>query len=99
VQVGAFKTKPSAYHRGNGTGRTGGGSHPESAKDGGRVKPGDRRGVAAAGTLVVLASMALVAYVVTELRPAAPVEIAEVIAATAGLLTAAAAAVRAMWGK
>lgn len=65
----------------------------------GRVKPGDKRGVVVAGTLVVLASMALVGYVVAELRPAASAAIAEVVAAAAGVLGAAAAVVRALWGR
>jgi hypothetical protein len=56
----------------------------------------DKRGFVAAGTLVVLAALALVAYLVATLRPYAPVEIAEVIAAASGLLAAAAAAGRAM---
>jgi hypothetical protein len=60
-------------------------------------KPGaDNLAGVAAGTLVVLCTLALVAYMVKALRPAAPVEIAEVIAAAGGLLAAAAAAYRAM---
>ena len=65
-----------------------------------RVKPGARNvGGVAAGTLVVLSTLALVAYMVKAMSSAAPVEIAEVIAAAGGLLAAAAAAFRAMRGR
>lgn len=54
-------------------------------------KAGDgKRSAVLAGTLVVLASLGLVAYLVAALQPASPAEIAEVIAAATGLLTAAA---------
>ena len=51
------------------------------------------------GTITVLAALALVAFLAVALRPAAPVEIAEVIAAAGGLLAAVAAAVRAIHGR
>jgi hypothetical protein len=53
----------------------------------------------AAGTVMILATLALVAFLAVVLQPAAPVEIAEVIAATGGLLAAVTAAVRAIRGK
>jgi hypothetical protein len=60
-------------------------------------KAGDGRRIAiAAGTVVVLAALGLVAYLAAALRPASPAGLAEVIAAAAGLLTAAATAVRAI---
>lgn len=82
-------------------------ARPHEANTGGaedtrshEVKPGaDSVGGVAAGTLVVLCTLALVAYMVKAMRSAAPVEIAEVIAAAGGLLAAAAAAFRAMRGR
>jgi hypothetical protein len=62
------------------------------------AKAGNSVGVLAAGILVVLTALALVAYLVTAMPHAAPVEIAEVIAAAAGLLGAAGGAIRAMRG-
>ena len=59
----------------------------------------DKKGGVAAGTIMVLAALALVAFLAVALRPAAPVEIAEVIAAAGGLLAAVSAAVRANHGK
>lgn len=59
----------------------------------------DRKSGVAAGTIMVLAALALVAFLAVVLRPAAPVEIAEVIAAAGGLLAAVTAAVRAIRGK
>jgi hypothetical protein len=53
---------------------------------------GNARGIAA--TLVVLSTLALVAFLVMVLRSAAPVGIAEVLAAASGLLAAASAAIR-----
>jgi hypothetical protein len=47
---------------------------------------------------MVLATLALVAFLAVVLRPAAPVEIAEVIAAAGGLLAAVAAVVRTIRG-
>jgi hypothetical protein len=49
--------------------------------------------------VMVLAALALVAFLAVALRPAAPVEIAEVIAAAGGLLAAVASAVRAIRGR
>jgi hypothetical protein len=53
----------------------------------------------AAGTTMVLAALALVAFLAEILRPATPAEIAEVITAAGGLLAAVTAAVRAISGK
>jgi hypothetical protein len=53
----------------------------------------------AAGTAMVLAALALVAFLAEILRPAAPIEIAEVITAAGGLLAAVTAAVRAISGR
>jgi hypothetical protein len=58
----------------------------------------DRTGVAV-GAVMVLAALALVAFLAVVLRPAAPVEIAKVIAAAGGLLAAMAAALRAIGGR
>lgn len=66
---------------------------PEMTPDG-----DDKNGVAV-GAIMVLAALALVAFLAVALQPAAPVEIAEVIAAAGGLLAAVAAAVRAIRSK
>lgn len=58
--------------------------------------PDDKKTGVAAGTVMVLAALALVAFLTEVLRSAAPVEIAEVITATGGLVTAVTAAVRAI---
>ena len=58
----------------------------------------DKNGVAV-GAIMVLAALTLVAFLAVVLRPAAPVEIAEVIAAAGGLLAAMAAAMRAIRGR
>jgi hypothetical protein len=52
----------------------------------------------ALGTVMVLAVLALVAFLVVA-RPIAPVEVAEIIAATGGLLAAVASVVRAIRDK
>jgi hypothetical protein len=59
----------------------------------------DKESGIAARAIIVLAALALVAFLAVVLRPAAPVEIAEVIAAASGLLAAVTAAVRAIRGK
>lgn len=62
-----------------------------------KVRPAaNNLGGVAAGTLVVLSTLALVAYMVKAMRSAAPIEIAEVIAAASGLLAAVGAVFRAM---
>jgi hypothetical protein len=60
----------------------------------------DDRNAAAfrAGATMVLATLALVAFLAVILRPAPPVEIAEVIAAAGGLLAGVATIVRAIRG-
>ncbi len=64
------------------------------------TRAGDERNSGtAAGTVMILAALALVAFLAVVLQPAAPVEIAEVIAAAGGLLAAVTAAVRAIRGK
>ena len=57
-------------------------------------EPGDGNARGVAATLVVLSTLALVAFLVMVLRSAAPVGIAEVLAAASGLLAAASAAIR-----
>ena len=60
---------------------------------------GDKNAVAlGTGVVIVLATFALVAFLAVILRRAAPVEIAEVIAAVGGLLAAVATVVRTIRG-
>jgi hypothetical protein len=64
-----------------------------------KIPDGDDKNGVVVGTITVLAALALVAFLAVTLRPAAPVEIADVIAAAGGLLAAVAAAVRAIRGR
>lgn len=59
----------------------------------------DKKSGIAAGTIMILAALALVAFLAVVLRAAAPVEIAEVIAAASGLLATVTSAVRTIRGK
>jgi hypothetical protein len=70
--------------------------NPDDGTSSDATDPDPQRSLAVASTLILLATLALVAYLVSALKQDAPLEIAEVITAAAGLLTAAAAAVRAL---
>lgn len=71
---------------------------PQPDPSGGPHDAGNGAAVAAA-TLIVLTTLALVAYLVTALPHAAPIEIAEIIAAAGGLLAGIGTVIRALRDK